>query len=50
MLWKMYFKKKITEHIIQINSLLIRPYISMLYTLVYMFQLEFAVLKRFDYV
>jgi len=50
MLWKMYLKKKITKHITQINAHLIRPYISLLYTLVYMFLLELVVLNRFDHV
>ena len=50
MLWGMYLNKIITKHVTQINSLLIRSYMSMLYTLGYMFQLEFSVLKRFDHV
>lgn len=50
MLWEMYLNKKIIKHMRQIKTLLIRSYMSMLYTLEYMFQLEFAVLKRFDHV
>jgi|GEM_PF-3993362 len=50
MLWKMYLKKPITINIAQINTHLVRPYISMFYTLGYMFLLELAVLKRFDHV
>jgi hypothetical protein len=50
MLCKMYLKKTITKHITQINTYLIRSYISLFYTLVYVCLLEFAVLKRFEHV
>ncbi|MFT7372309.1 MAG: hypothetical protein ACI9T9_000991 [Oleiphilaceae bacterium] len=50
MLWKMYLKKIITKHITQINTHLIRSYISLFYTSVYIFLVELAVLKRFSHV
>jgi len=47
---QLFLNKKVNKKITQKKQLLIRPYISMFYTPVYVLLLEFAVLNRFDHV